>query len=151
MDGAGLIAVRVNGNVVESSAFNSLPKKMNIVPAEMPQSKLSGVMIVIIIGGGVLLSFVLFIFAKRQIMRFTIRSRRGPHAPVGHDAKKVGLNRYLFVVQLLNLFIISPLNGKLNDDWIAFSASLTSPTLSGTMTHDTFFGQTLHCRRSIGG
>lgn len=50
--------------------------------------ELSGVMVVIIIAGGVLLSIVLFIFAKRQIMRFTIRSRRGPHAPVGHDAKK---------------------------------------------------------------
>lgn len=89
MDGSGVIAFRVNGNVGESSAFNSLSQKMNTVPAEMSQSKLSGVMIIIIIGGGVLLSFVLFIFAKRQIMRFTIRSRRGPHAPVGHDAKKV--------------------------------------------------------------
>lgn len=61
-----------------------------IIRAIMEKKKeLSGVMVVIIIGGGVLLSIVLFIFAKRQIMRFTIRSRRGPHAPVGHDAKKV--------------------------------------------------------------
>lgn len=51
--------------------------------------ELSGLMVVIIIAGGVLLAIVLFIFAKRQIMRFTIRSRRGPHAPVGYDAKKV--------------------------------------------------------------
>lgn len=45
-------------------------------------------MIVIIIGLGFLTSVILFIFAKRQIMRFTIRSRRGPHVPVGSDAKK---------------------------------------------------------------
>lgn len=51
--------------------------------------QLSGVMIIIIIGGGVLTFVALFIFAKRQIMRFTIRSRRGPHVPVGNDAKKV--------------------------------------------------------------
>ncbi|GAB0087903.1 protein C1orf43 homolog [Sergentomyia squamirostris] len=50
--------------------------------------ELSGVTIVIIIGGGVLTFITLFIFAKRQIMRFTLRSRRGPHVPVGHDAKK---------------------------------------------------------------
>jgi len=52
------------------------------------EKELSGVMIVLIIGGGVLTFIILFIFAKRQIMRFTIRSRRGPHVPVGHDAKK---------------------------------------------------------------
>ncbi|KAL7736737.1 hypothetical protein ACLKA6_015590 [Drosophila palustris] len=54
--------------------------------------QLSGVMIIIIIGGGVLTCVMLFIFAKRQIMRFTLRSRRGPHVPVGTDAKK-GLRR----------------------------------------------------------
>ncbi|XP_055904942.1 protein C1orf43 homolog [Eupeodes corollae] len=54
--------------------------------------KLSGVMIIIIIGGGVLTFIMLFIFAKRQIMRFTLRSRRGPHVPVGNDAKK-GIRR----------------------------------------------------------
>ncbi|XP_073995714.1 protein C1orf43 homolog [Rhodnius prolixus] len=50
--------------------------------------KLSGVMVVIIIAGGVLTFILLFIFAKRQIMRFALRSRRGPHVPVGHGAKK---------------------------------------------------------------
>ncbi|KAH8405722.1 hypothetical protein KR215_007424, partial [Drosophila sulfurigaster] len=54
--------------------------------------QLSGVMIIIIIGGGVLTCVMLFIFAKRQIMRFTLRSRRGPHVAVGTDAKK-GLRR----------------------------------------------------------
>ena len=32
---------------------------------------------------------LLFIFVKRQIMRFVMRSRRGPHAPIGHNAPKV--------------------------------------------------------------
>lgn len=64
--------------------------------------QLSGVMIIIIIGGGVLTFVMLFIFAKRQIMRFTLRSRRGPHVPVGNDAKKVCkelLNSYNVIFQ----------------------------------------------------
>ncbi|XP_059622958.1 protein C1orf43 homolog [Phlebotomus argentipes] len=52
------------------------------------KEELSGVTMVIIIGGGVLTFIILFIFAKRQIMRFTLRSRRGPHVPIGHDARK---------------------------------------------------------------
>ncbi|KAJ8977302.1 hypothetical protein NQ317_009320 [Molorchus minor] len=54
--------------------------------------ELSGVTVVIIIGLGVLTFILLFIFAKRQIMRFALRSRRGPHVPIGHDAPK-GLKR----------------------------------------------------------
>lgn len=50
---------------------------------------LSGGTVVIIIAGGILTFILLFIFAKRQIMRFALRSRRGPHVPVGHGAKKV--------------------------------------------------------------
>lgn len=50
--------------------------------------ELSGVMIVLIIGGGVLAVTICFIIAKRQIVRFTLRQRRGPHVAVGHDAKK---------------------------------------------------------------
>lgn len=55
---------------------------------ETEETELSGVTVVIIIGGGVLTFIILFIFAKRQIMRFTLRSRRGPHVPIGHDARK---------------------------------------------------------------
>lgn len=51
--------------------------------------ELSGVTIVIFIAAGVLTILLLFIFAKRQIMRFALRSRRGPHIPIGHDARKV--------------------------------------------------------------
>ncbi|XP_065202311.1 protein C1orf43 homolog [Planococcus citri] len=50
--------------------------------------QLSGVTVAIIIAGGTLTLILLFIFVKRQIMRFALRSRRGPHVPVGHDAKK---------------------------------------------------------------
>ncbi|XP_031638694.1 uncharacterized protein C1orf43 homolog [Contarinia nasturtii] len=50
--------------------------------------ELSGVTIILIIGGGVLAFAIVFILAKRQIMRFAIRNRRGPHVPVGHDATK---------------------------------------------------------------
>lgn len=31
---------------------------------------------------------LLFIFVKRQIMHFAMKSRRGPHVPVGHNAPK---------------------------------------------------------------
>ncbi|XP_037295099.1 LOW QUALITY PROTEIN: protein C1orf43 homolog [Manduca sexta] len=44
--------------------------------------------IIFIISGGVLTFVILFIFAKRQITRFAVRSRRGPHVPIGTDAKK---------------------------------------------------------------
>lgn len=48
-----------------------------------------GATVVIIIALGILTLIILFIFVKRQIMRFALRSRRGPHVPIGHDAKKV--------------------------------------------------------------
>ncbi|ENN72750.1 protein C1orf43 homolog [Dendroctonus ponderosae] len=54
--------------------------------------ELNGVAVVIIIGLGVLTVILLFLFAKRQIMRFTLRSRRGPHVPIGHDGPK-GIKR----------------------------------------------------------
>lgn len=38
---------------------------------------------------------LLFIFVKRQIMRFAMKSRRGPHVPVGQHAPKVGSCRAL--------------------------------------------------------
>ena len=59
----------------------------NIAPHKMAK-ELSGVTYILIFAGGVLMFVLLFIFAKRQIMRFALRSRRGPHVPVGHDATK---------------------------------------------------------------
>lgn len=61
------------------------------------RQELSGVTVVIIIAMGVLLFILLFIFAKRQIMRFALRSRRGPHVPIGHDAKKVDFSLTLLM------------------------------------------------------
>ncbi|CAB1443357.1 unnamed protein product [Pleuronectes platessa] len=49
---------------------------------------LSGVNVVLVMAYGSLVFVLLFIFVKRQIMRFAMRSRRGPHAPIGHNAPK---------------------------------------------------------------
>ncbi|XP_078394015.1 protein C1orf43 homolog [Cetorhinus maximus] len=49
---------------------------------------LSGVNVVLVMAYGSLVFVLLFIFVKRQIMRFAMKSRRGPHAPIGHNAPK---------------------------------------------------------------
>lgn len=67
----------------------SLKLGLIALPTRKMSEDLSGVNVIIIIGLGVLTFIILFIFAKRQIMRFALRSRRGPHVPIGHDAKKV--------------------------------------------------------------
>lgn len=64
--------------------------------------------IVIFIAAGVLTILLLFIFAKRQIMRFALRSRRGPHIPIGHDAKKVRFT-IRYVILRLSHCITNPL------------------------------------------
>uniref|UniRef100_G1T222 Chromosome 1 open reading frame 43 n=1 Tax=Oryctolagus cuniculus TaxID=9986 RepID=G1T222_RABIT len=51
-------------------------------------SWLSGVNVVLVMAYGSLVFVLLFIFVKRQIMRFAMKSRRGPHVPVGHNAPK---------------------------------------------------------------
>lgn len=50
--------------------------------------ELSGPLIVLLLAGTVLTATIFIIFAKRQITRFTIRSRHTPHAPLGHNASK---------------------------------------------------------------
>ncbi|XP_067832132.1 protein C1orf43 homolog [Heptranchias perlo] len=49
---------------------------------------LSGVNVVLVMAYGSLVFVLLFIFVKRQIMRFAMKSRRGPHVPIGHNAPK---------------------------------------------------------------
>lgn len=49
---------------------------------------LSGVNVVLVMTYGCLVFVLLFIFMKRQIMRFAMKSRRGPHVPLGHNAPK---------------------------------------------------------------
>ena len=64
--------------------------------------QLSGVAVVIIIAVGVQTFIMLFIFAKRQIMRFTLRSRRGPHVSVGQGGVKVVgvcLKKYVLLIK----------------------------------------------------
>ncbi|XP_060676646.1 protein C1orf43 homolog isoform X1 [Hemiscyllium ocellatum] len=51
-------------------------------------TSLSGVNVVLVMAYGSLVFVLLFIFVKRQIMRFAMKSRRGPHAPIGHSAPK---------------------------------------------------------------
>ncbi|XP_053560420.1 protein C1orf43 homolog [Bombina bombina] len=53
-----------------------------------PSNWLSGVNVVLVMAYGSLVFVLLFIFVKRQIMRFAMKSRRGPHVPVGHNAPK---------------------------------------------------------------
>ncbi|KAL4227670.1 hypothetical protein ACF0H5_013106 [Mactra antiquata] len=49
---------------------------------------LSVVSVIWIIAAGFLIFILLFLFAKRQIMRFTLKSRRGPYVSIGSDAPK---------------------------------------------------------------
>ncbi|XP_019948865.2 protein C1orf43 homolog [Paralichthys olivaceus] len=51
-------------------------------------SLLSSVNVVLVMAYGSLVFVLLFIFVKRQIMRFAMKSRRGPHVPLGHNAPK---------------------------------------------------------------
>lgn len=50
--------------------------------------RLSGVAIIICIALGVLTFLLLFIFTKRQITRFTLKSKHSPHVPIGHGVSK---------------------------------------------------------------
>jgi len=47
-----------------------------------------GLPVVVIVAVGVQTLIMLFIFAKRQIVRFTLRNRRGPHVSVGQGCMK---------------------------------------------------------------
>jgi len=64
------------------------------------------VTIVIFIAAGVLTILLLFIFAKRQITRFALRSRRGPHVPIGHDAKKVRFTNQRTILRLIVILLL---------------------------------------------
>ncbi|CAN9513588.1 unnamed protein product [Ophioblennius macclurei] len=51
-------------------------------------SFLSRINVVLVMAYGSLVFVLLFIFVKRQIMRLAMKSRRGPHVPLGHNAPK---------------------------------------------------------------
>uniref|UniRef100_UPI00358EB797 protein C1orf43 homolog isoform X2 n=1 Tax=Myxine glutinosa TaxID=7769 RepID=UPI00358EB797 len=52
------------------------------------ESSMKNVNVVLVIACGSMIFVLLFLVSKRQIMRFAMRSRRGPHIPVGHNAPK---------------------------------------------------------------
>ncbi|KAF8794223.1 Protein C1orf43 like protein [Argiope bruennichi] len=65
---------------------------------------LSGIAIIICIAFGVLTFVLLFIFANRQIKRFSLKSKFGPHFPIAQDAPKSvqnEINRRLDVVKTI--------------------------------------------------
>ncbi|XP_034263879.1 protein C1orf43 homolog [Pantherophis guttatus] len=68
-----------------SSPSSSSPSASSPVPSS---NWLSGVNVVLVMAYGSLVFVLLFIFVKRQIMRFAMKSRRGPHVPVGQHAPK---------------------------------------------------------------
>ncbi|XP_070622397.1 protein C1orf43 homolog isoform X1 [Erythrolamprus reginae] len=68
-----------------SSPSSSSPSTSTPVPSS---NWLSGVNVVLVMAYGSLVFVLLFIFVKRQIMRFAMKSRRGPHVPVGQHAPK---------------------------------------------------------------
>ncbi|KAH9488543.1 hypothetical protein Btru_061785, partial [Bulinus truncatus] len=51
-------------------------------------AEFSLVTLVLLIAAGVLVFLLLFLFAKRQIMRFALKSGRKPHVSIGSDAPK---------------------------------------------------------------
>jgi hypothetical protein len=71
------------------------------LPPPQHREQLSGVAVVIIIAVGVQTFIMLFIFAKRQIMRFTLRGRRGPHVSVGQGGYRY-LNAHIMVWRDVN-------------------------------------------------
>ncbi|XP_004078188.1 uncharacterized protein C1orf43 homolog [Oryzias latipes] len=48
----------------------------------------NGVNVVLVMAYGSLIFLLLFVFVKRQVMRLAMKSRRGPHAPIGHNVPK---------------------------------------------------------------
>ena len=50
---------------------------------------------------------MLFIFAKRQVMRFALRSRRGPHVSVGQVSSSLICIKYIFIHPCLLIQVFS--------------------------------------------
>ncbi|XP_044304715.1 protein C1orf43 homolog isoform X2 [Varanus komodoensis] len=74
-----------------ASSSSSSPPSSSSTSSSSPGSSsnwLSGVNVVLVMAYGSLVFVLLFIFVKRQIMRFAMKSRRGPHVPVGQHAPK---------------------------------------------------------------
>jgi len=59
-----------------------------VYEVEVSEPVIVGLPVVVIVAVGVQTLIMLFIFAKRQITRFTLRNRRGPHFSVGQGCMK---------------------------------------------------------------
>ena len=70
--------------------------------------QLSGTIVVIIIAVGVQACIILFIFAKRQIQRFALRNRRGPHMSIGHGKLKGRVGGRGCFAPFLNVLLNEP-------------------------------------------
>ena len=92
--------------------FQPTPNKSSLVhySPTMPAEQLSGTIVVIIIAIGVQGCIMLTIFAKRQIMRFALRNRRGPHTSLGQGVPKPlrrDIERYLDYVPYIRWGVAS--------------------------------------------
>ena len=68
-----------------------------VVKMGEPQ-QLSGTIVVIIIAMAVQVCIMLVIVVKRQIMRFALRNRRGPHTHIGQgEIKKLSFVNYVLL------------------------------------------------------
>uniref|UniRef100_A0A670ZMJ6 Chromosome 1 open reading frame 43 n=1 Tax=Pseudonaja textilis TaxID=8673 RepID=A0A670ZMJ6_PSETE len=85
MAGSASSASAVSSSASSSSSSSSSPSPSSPAPSS---NWLSGVNVVLVMAYGSLVFVLLFIFVKRQIMRFAMKSRRGPHVPVGQHAPK---------------------------------------------------------------
>lgn len=52
------------------------------------RQEMSFVSLILFIAIGILVFAIIFLFTKRQIARFTLKSSQNPHAPIGSDAPK---------------------------------------------------------------
>uniref|UniRef100_A0A3B4ZAR6 Uncharacterized protein n=1 Tax=Stegastes partitus TaxID=144197 RepID=A0A3B4ZAR6_9TELE len=82
-------------------------------------SFLSRINVVLVMAYGSLVFVLLFIFVKRQIMRLAMKSRRGPHVPLGHNAPKElrqEIDAKLCLVQKIHFEprLLSPDDDRLN-------------------------------------
>ncbi|KAM9309198.1 protein C1orf43 homolog [Pholidichthys leucotaenia] len=76
----------------------------------------AGVDVVLAMAFGSLVFVLLFIFVKRQIMRLAMKSRRGPHVPIGHNAPKELKQEIEAKLSLVQKIHFEPRLLSLNDD-----------------------------------
>lgn len=150
MDGISWKRIDLEPDIESTSYATPIVQRLtaNARKSDKNMEKLSGVMIIIMIGGSVLIAVLLFIFAKRQIMRFTLRSRRGPHVPVGNDAKKVGGGaKCIEIIEITVSDLYRSSKRKSKDAWIAYRKFPKSLSYFG-LTINSFYSLINHCHRT---